>query len=51
MMLGSVLFAAGLFMFGGGSGVEKSAATGIVGAGLIGAGFILIFSECGQLSH
>ncbi|PMD31136.1 MFS general substrate transporter [Hyaloscypha variabilis F] len=45
MMLGSMLFAAGLFMFGGGSGVEKSAATGIVGAGLIGAGFILIFQN------
>jgi DHA1 family multidrug resistance protein-like MFS transporter len=45
MMLGSVLFAAGLFMFGGGSGVEKSAAIGIVGAGLIGAGFILIFQN------
>lgn len=45
MMLGAVLFAAGLFMFGGGSGVGKSAAIGIVGAGLIGAGFILIFQN------
>jgi hypothetical protein len=45
MMLGAVLFAAGLFWFAGGSGKEKSAAIGIVGAGCIGAGFILIFQN------
>ncbi len=45
MMLGAVLFAAGLFWFGGSSGAEKSAAIGIVGAGCIGAGFILVFQN------
>lgn len=37
MMLGGVIFAAGLFWFGGGSGVDKSPAISIVGAGAIGA--------------
>jgi DHA1 family multidrug resistance protein-like MFS transporter len=45
MMLGGVLFAAGLFWFGGSSGNDKSPAIGIVGAGCIGAGFILIFQN------
>jgi hypothetical protein len=45
MMGGAVLFAAGLFMFGGGSGSNKSAAISIVGAGMIGSGFILIFQN------
>lgn len=45
MMLGSVLFAASLFWFGGGSGAEKSAVIGVFGAGCIGAGFILIFQN------
>lgn len=45
MMLGAVLFATGLFWFGGGSGIDKSPAIGIVGAGCIGAGFILIFQN------
>lgn len=45
MMVGAVLFAAGLFWFGGGSGSNKSAAIGVVGAGCIGAGFILIFQN------
>jgi MFS transporter, DHA1 family, multidrug resistance protein len=45
MMLGAVLFAAGLFWFSGGSGTGKSAAIGIVGAGCISAGFILIFQN------
>jgi DHA1 family multidrug resistance protein-like MFS transporter len=45
MMLGAVLFAAGLFWFGGGSANDKSPAIGIVGAGCIGAGFILIFQN------
>lgn len=45
MFLGAVLFAAGLFMFGGSSSPSKSAAIGIVGAGMIGSGFILIFQN------
>jgi DHA1 family multidrug resistance protein-like MFS transporter len=45
MMLGGVLFAVGLFWFGGGSGNDKSPAISIVGAGCIGAGFILIFQN------
>jgi len=45
MILGAVLFATGLFWFGGGSGMDKSPAIGIVGAGCIGAGFILIFQN------
>ncbi len=45
MMLGAVLFAAGLFMFGGGSAVDKNAAIWIVGVGLMGMGFILIFQN------
>lgn len=45
MMCGAILFAAGLFMFGGGSGEKKSAAISIVGAGMIGSGFILIFQN------
>lgn len=45
MMLGAVLFAAGLFWFGGGSTNSQPAAIGIVGAGCIGAGFILIFQN------
>lgn len=45
MMLGAVLFAAGLFWFGGSSANDKPAAFGIVGAGCIGMGFILIFQN------
>lgn len=45
MMLGAVLFAAGLFWFGGGSANSKSAVIGIFGIGLIGSGFILIFQN------
>ena len=45
MILGGVLFAAGLFWFGGSSGNDKSASIGIVGAGCIGSGFILIFQN------
>ena len=44
-MLGAVLFAAALFWVGGGAGKEKSPAIGVVGAGCIGAGFILIFQD------
>jgi DHA1 family multidrug resistance protein-like MFS transporter len=45
MMGGAILFAAGLFMVGGGSGNGKSAAISIVGAGIIGSGFTLIFQN------
>jgi DHA1 family multidrug resistance protein-like MFS transporter len=45
MMLGAILFAAALFMVGGGAAEYKSPAIGIVGAGLMGAGFILIFQN------
>ncbi|CZR52406.1 related to MFS multidrug transporter [Phialocephala subalpina] len=45
MMLGAVLFAASLFWVGGGAAKDKSPAIGIVGAGCIGAGFILIFQN------
>ena len=51
MMLGAMLFAAGLFWFGGSSGTDKSAAIGIVGAGCIGAGFILIFRTYTLVSY
>lgn len=45
MILGAVLFCASLFWFGGGSGADKSPAICIVGAGCLGAGFILIFQN------
>jgi hypothetical protein len=45
MILGAVFFAASLFWFGGSSGTNKSAAIGIVGAGCLGAGFVLIFQN------
>jgi DHA1 family multidrug resistance protein-like MFS transporter len=45
MILGAVFFAAGLFMFGGSASKSDPAAISIVGAGLIGSGFILIFQN------
>ncbi|KAF8858003.1 MFS general substrate transporter [Acephala macrosclerotiorum] len=45
MMLGAILFVASLFWVGGGAAKDKSPAIGIVGAGCIGAGFILIFQN------
>lgn len=45
MIFGGLLFAVGLFWFGGGSANSKSPAIGILGAGCIGAGFILIFQN------
>lgn len=45
MVLGAVFFATGLFMFGGSSSNSDSAVIGIIGAGMIGAGFILIFQN------
>lgn len=45
MIVGAVFFAVGLFMFGGSASTTQAAAISIVGAGMIGAGFILIFQN------
>lgn len=43
MMLGGILFTTGLFLFGWTSGVNYAWILPVIGAGFIGAGFILIF--------